>query len=86
MNKSVDIEYDFRTDANGGDVDKCSGTLRKYHKVLWSKELPNGKFFNLLDTVEDEYLFFQNDDQVIRLSSDWIVNTYSHLTSFGFLL
>jgi hypothetical protein len=84
MNKLVDIEYDFRTDANGGDVDRCSATLRKYHKILWSKNLPNGKYFDLLDTV-DEYLFFQNDNQGIRLSSDWIVNTYSHLTSFNFL-
>jgi len=82
MEKLVNIGYDFRTDSNDGDVDKYSATLRKYHRILWSKHLPNGKSFNLSDTEENEYLFFQNDNQGIRLSSDWIVNTYSHRDFF----
>jgi hypothetical protein len=42
MNDLVDIKCDLRTDANGGDVDKSSAVLRKYHKILWSKPLNSG--------------------------------------------
>ena len=77
MNKLVDIEYDFRTDANGGDVDKCSATLRKYHKVLWSKPLPDGNIFSLDDTIEGVYLYHKTETQEYFLSSDTIVVTYS---------
>jgi hypothetical protein len=40
MSKIIDIEYDLRSDANGGDPDSTSPTLRQYHKILWSKPLP----------------------------------------------
>ena len=59
MEKLIDIEYDFRTDSNGGDVDKCSSTLRKYHKILWSKPLPNGN--NFLRNYTPTYTWTQND-------------------------
>ena len=77
MIKSVDIEYDFRTDADGGDVDKCSATLRKYHKILWNKPLPNGNNFSLDDTIEGIYLYYKIEAQEYFLSSDSIVHTYS---------
>jgi len=77
MEKLLDIEYDFRTDSNGGDVDECSPTLRKYHKILWSKPLPNGMHFKLSEAI-DEYLFFETNSIKIRLSSDWMINTYLH--------
>ena len=31
----------------GKDPDSYSPTLRKYHKILWSKNLSNGTFFKL---------------------------------------
>jgi hypothetical protein len=71
---SVDINYDFRKDL---DVDKDSYKLKKYHKILWSKELPNKEIFSL-DTTKGEYLIFHSNSNRIRLSSDWIINTYLH--------
>ena len=39
----LDITYDFRIDSRGKDPDGYSPTLNAYHKVLWSKEFPNGE-------------------------------------------
>jgi hypothetical protein len=78
MNDLVDIEYDFRTDSNGGDVDKFSATLRKYHKILWSKPLPDGNNFFLDDSREDVYLYCKIETQEYFLSSDSIIHTYSN--------
>ena len=75
--KSVDTDYDFRTDANHGDVDKYSATLRKYHKILWSKPLPDGNMFTLDDSIKNCYLYYKTDSQEFFLSSDSIVHTYS---------
>jgi hypothetical protein len=77
MEKMINIDYDFRTDSNGGDVDKYSSTLRKYHKILWSKPLPNGNNFSLDDSKENVYLYYKTDSQEYFLSSDSIVHTYS---------
>jgi hypothetical protein len=77
MEQLIDIGYDFRTDANGGDVDKHSATLRSYHKILWNKNLPNGNTFCLDDTKEDVYLYYKTEKQEYFLSSDSIVHTYS---------
>ena len=38
----VDTDFNFYSDSNSGDPDSKSPTLRKYHKLLWSKQLPNG--------------------------------------------
>ena len=42
-----DINYDFRTDCGGKDPDAGSPTLRRYHRILWSRELPNGEVMKL---------------------------------------
>lgn len=42
----IDITFDFRSDSKG-DPDTYSPTLNKYHRILWSKELPNGEVMNL---------------------------------------
>jgi hypothetical protein len=78
MEKLVDIEYDFRTDSNGGDVDKYSATLRKYHKILWSKHLPNGNILSLDDSRDDVYLYYKTESKEYFLSSDSIVHTYHY--------
>jgi hypothetical protein len=77
MDEIIDIEYDFRKDANGGDVDKYSATLRRYHKILWSKPLPDGNKFILNDSMENVYLYYKTGTQEYFLSSDSIVHTYS---------
>jgi len=75
----INVNYDFRIDINynGSDVDKYSKTLRKYHKILWSKNLPNGTSFILDDTKDDVYLYSKIGSQEYFLSSDSIVHTYS---------
>ena len=48
MNKlDFDIHFDFRTDSGGKDPDMGSPTLRRYHRLLWSKKLPNGEIMQL---------------------------------------
>jgi hypothetical protein len=51
--------------------------LRRYHKILWSKPLPDGNNFSLDDSRKDVYLYYKSETQELLLSSDTIVNTYS---------
>ncbi len=46
----ININFDVRDDASGGDPDSTSPTLRRYHQLLWSKRLPDGRELNLRDT------------------------------------
>ena len=59
----IDVTFDFTTDSKGywdgfwtrndglggggSDPDKASPTLKEYHRLLWSKLLPNGEVMNL---------------------------------------
>lgn len=43
---TIDVAFDFRTDAGGKDPDSHSPTLRRYHRLLWSKPLPSGEPFD----------------------------------------
>lgn len=47
LRETIDIGFDFRKDSKCGDPDTDSQKLYDAHRLLWSKELPNGKFFNL---------------------------------------
>ena len=53
----LDITFNVYTDANGGDPDSTSQTLRLYHKMLWSKSLPNGQLFELENKKSGAYLY-----------------------------
>ena len=53
----VDTTFNVYSDARGGDPDSTSPTLRKYHKILWSKPLRNGKIFELSDNEAIELLW-----------------------------
>ena len=60
IKEMIDVNFDFTTDSpgywdgfwerKGGlgagacDPDACSRTLKRYHQMIWSKELPNGDF------------------------------------------
>ena len=46
--KDIDITFDVQSDSRGKDPDGYSMTLKKYHQLLWSKELPNGKSMKLV--------------------------------------
>jgi hypothetical protein len=74
----IDTKYKFYTDARGGDPDKTSPMLRKYHKILWSKPLPNGVFFELSEKKSGVYLYHQSELGEFFLGSDAITHSYQH--------
>jgi len=67
---SIDTSFDFTSDspgywedfwsrrdglgAGGCDPDVCSPMLRNYHRILWSRTLPNG---DIMDLEPDPYGF-----------------------------
>jgi len=44
---TIDTKFDFSKDTKCGDPDKDSLKLYEYQKLLWSKELPCGKYLEL---------------------------------------
>jgi len=76
-NNVIDITYDVRKDSGGKDPDSHSKILRNYHKLLWSKKLPNGKNFSLTDSIERVYLYHKSDLGEYFLTSDAFIHTYS---------
>ena len=87
MTSPIDITFDFRADTPPGkDPDTYSRTLRSYHKLLWSKPLPNGKFFGLTDTKENAYLHHQSELGEFFLSSDSAVHTFSKWASMAHII
>jgi hypothetical protein len=79
MNSQIDITFDFRSDTPPKkDPDSHSPTLCKYHKLLWSKLLPNGANFELEDTRRGAYLFHESDEVgKFFLSSDALIPTFT---------
>ena len=78
MSNLIDTNFDFYSDTpSGKDPDKYSPTLRRYHKLLWSKPLPNGLEFNLTDTITGVYLYHKSELGEFFLSSDCLCHTYS---------
>lgn len=77
----IDTTFDFRSDADGGDPDRTSPTLRRYHQILWSKDLPCGRRFDLDTTTEWEYLHHRSDLGEFFLSSDAVIATYQEWIS-----
>jgi hypothetical protein len=75
----IDSSFDFRSDSYGKDPDIWSKTLKNYHKILWSKELPNGESFNLQDEDRSSYLSFVSANNQISLSSDSISHSYKNV-------
>jgi hypothetical protein len=75
----IDITFDFRSDTPGypkSDPDVLSPTLRKYHRLLWSKRLPNGTAFQLVDTTPGVYLHHRSDLGEFWLASDSVIPTF----------
>jgi len=73
----VDTTFNVHSDARGGDPDNTSLTLRKYHKILWSKTLPNGKIFELSDK-NGVYLYHNSVLGEFFLGSDAITHSYKN--------
>jgi hypothetical protein len=80
----VDTTFNVYSDADGGDPDSTSPTLRLYHKMLWSKPLPNGRFFQLSDNHSGTYLYHKSEQGEFFLGSDAITHSYkSHKRKYG---
>jgi Family of unknown function (DUF6994) len=77
----INTSFDFRTDAHGKDPDAYSPTLRRYHKLLWSKPLPCDGYFDLDDTRRDAYLYHGSTLGQFFLSSDSVIPSF---TTWGF--
>ena len=72
----IDTKFNVYTDANGGDPDSTSPTLRAYHKFLWNKPLPNGERFELTDKKSGTYLYHKSGLGEFLLGSDAITHSY----------
>ena len=92
----LEIDYSFTNDTPGfwdgfwtnmngigkskTDPDSESPTLKKYHKILWSRELPNGEILEL----EDEYRKYLRWDR-FSFSSDSITASFNYENCRGLL-
>lgn len=74
----IDTYFNFYSDSKGRDPDSTSPTLRKYHKMLWSKSLPSGRFLELRDDVKGAYLYHESELGVFYLGSDAITHSYKN--------
>jgi hypothetical protein len=80
LRSRIDIAFDFRSDTPPGkDPDARSPTLRRYHKLLWSKPLPNGVMFDLDDTTRGEYLHHKSELGEFFLTSDAVVASFRYV-------
>ena len=78
--EQIDTAFDFRTDTPPGkDPDAFSPTLLRYHKLLWSKHLPNGVMFDLDDTERGDYLYHKSELGEYHLTSDAVVPSFRYL-------
>ncbi|WP_273242174.1 DUF6994 family protein [Hyphomonas atlantica corrig.] len=82
----IDTGFDVRSDAGGKDPDTHSATLRRYHRLLWSKPLPNGRDFILLDDVPGHYLHHSSDLGEFSLSSDSVVPSFTRWKSMQHII
>lgn len=72
----IDVTFNVESDAGGGDPDRTSPTLRRYHQLLWSKPLPDGTEFTLDTTTPYSYLHHASAVGEFFLTSDSIVHSY----------
>lgn len=72
-----DADFDIRSDRPPGkDPDRYSATLRAQHRLMWTKPLPTGPVFELVDTFPRGYLRFRGRDQEHSLGSDMSIRTF----------
>lgn len=86
MVTKIDTNFNVYSDTPAGkDPDSFSPTLKSYHKVLWSKTLPNGVIFQLSDSLP-KVLYHQSDLGEFFLSSDSIGHTYRNVKSMAHIV
>jgi len=72
----IDTNFNMYSDADGGDPDSTSPTLRTYHKLLWSKSLASGDLFDLSTDKPGYYLYHNSALGEFSLGSDAITHSY----------
>ncbi|MDQ0260440.1 hypothetical protein J2W20_002344 [Sinomonas atrocyanea] len=74
----IDVDYFFFDDTPPDkDPDSHSPTLRRYHQLLWSKPLPDGRPFELHPgRALSPYLVYEADGTRIVLGSDTIATRH----------
>ena len=83
----IDVTIDFLADTpQGKDPDKVNATLRKYHKLLWSKPLPSGAMFDLVDTKAGAYLYHHSQLGEFWLTSDCVAPSFRNNSRLSQLL
>lgn len=77
--EEFDDDYNFFDDTPAGqDPDRRSRTLRQYHRLLWSKPLPDGRPFELhAGRAFSPYLVSEADGMSFVLGSDAITSSYT---------
>lgn len=78
---NIDTKFDFQAEANLRDSDRYSPTLQEYHRILWSKPLPNGEFFGLEKTSNNR-LYHKSSLGEFYLSSDRAITSFWKRKSF----
>lgn len=79
---TIDVAFDVYSDTpKGRDPDSHSPMLRNYHRLLWSKKLPDGTFFELTDRRPKSYLHHLSERGEFHLSSDSFGHTYRFVKS-----
>lgn len=82
----IDVTYNFQAETEPRDADRYSSTLQEYHRILWSKHLPNGKIFEL-SKISQNRLYHKSDLGEFYFSSDRAIPSFSkwkklkHITS-----
>ncbi len=66
-------ERDNGRGEGGADPDMSSPTLKRYHKLLWSRELPNGETI----VLEDDYPGYLRWGE-LRFGSDSIISSFRY--------
>jgi len=74
----IDTNFNVYSDSNGSDPDSASPKLRRYHKILWSKSLPNGNLFKLYENKNGAYLHHNSELGEFYLGSDAITHSYKN--------
>ena len=74
----INTAFNFYSDAGGGDPDSTSPTLRNYHKLLWSRPLPNGIIFRLTTNRNGVYLYHNSSLGEFFFGSDAITHSYKN--------
>lgn len=75
---AIDVDYFFFDDTpEGQDPDSHSPRLRRYHQLLWSKPLPDGRPFELhAGRARSPYLVYESGDVRVVLGSDTIATRH----------